>query len=156
MAAAILLAFFDRPEDQRLFLCAHPLERAQAPGLRRLDQFFDAADVQLRVEQRDRLWTDALQAQQVENGRREFEEQILMKSDRPRVRQLANLLRQILADTRQFLQLLLVHAGNRIGPCTDRVRGGAIRANLEDVLALDLEQVGDLREDPRDRVVIHA
>ena len=37
------------------------------------------------------------------------------------------------------------------GQARDRLGRGAVRANLERVLALDLEQVGDLAEDLRDR-----
>ena len=79
-----------------------------------------------------------------------------MKPTRAGVDELADLLREILADARQLEQLLLVHARDRIGPCADRVGGRAIRADLEDVLAFDLEQVGDFRKDLRDWLVIHA
>ena len=51
---------------------------------------------------------------------------------------------EILADARQLEQLLLVHAADRVGPCADGIGGRAIRADLEQILALNLEQVGDL------------
>ena len=51
---------------------------------------------------------------------------------------------EILADARQLEQLLLVHADDGVGPCADGIGGRAIRADLEQILALNLEQVGDL------------
>ena len=44
----------------------------------------------------------------------------------------------------------------RLGPGGDDVGRGSVGANLERVLALDLEQVGDLAQHLRDRRVIHA
>ena len=38
----------------------------------------------------------------------------------------------------------------------DRLGGIPVRANLEGVLALDFEQIGDLRKDPRDGQVFHV
>ncbi len=53
-------------------------------------------------------------------------------------------------------QLLRVDAGDGVRPGRRCVGRRAVRANLERVLALDLEQVGDLRQHLRDGPVIHA
>jgi hypothetical protein len=71
-------------------------------------------------------------------------------------RELADLLGEILPYAGQLAQLRLVNPLDRVWPGTDRVGSGAVRANLETVLSLDFEQVGDLSENPRDLPVIHA
>ena len=48
-------------------------------------------------------------------------------------------------------QLRLVHAGDGVGQRGHVSAADAVRADLERVLALDLEQVGDLAEHLRDR-----
>src|SRR5262249_26457287 len=131
-------------------------ERAQASRLRCLDEFVDAADVERRVEQRNRFGTDPLQTQQVEDGWWKLQEQVLMKTAGACLGEVADFFRQILADPRQLEQLLFVHSRHGIRPRTYRVRRRAICPNLEEVLSLDFQQVGDLREDLCDWMVIHA
>ena len=79
-----------------------------------------------------------------------------MKTTRAGVDQLANLFREILANSRKLVKLLVVHPRDRIGPRGDGVGGGSVRADLERVFAFDLEQVGDFGKDLRDWPVIHA
>ena len=50
----------------------------------------------------------------------------------------------------------IVQGGDGLRPRGDRFSGRAIRADLECVVASDFEQVGDLRQHPRDLCVIHA
>ena len=63
---------------------------------------------------------------------------------------------QVFADARNLAQLCVGDAPNRVGPGGDRFAGRAIRANLEGVVTLDFEQVGDLSKNLRDRAIIHA
>ena len=50
----------------------------------------------------------------------------------------------------------VVHPRDRVGPGGHDVGRRSIRANLERVVALDFEQVGNLGQDLCDRLVIHA
>src|SRR5262245_7514285 len=94
--------------------------------------------------------------QQIEDRRRKFLEELLMKLAGARMRQLENLAREVFADTWNLAKLLLVEPADRVGPWTDRLGRRTICADLEGVVALDLEQVGDFAEHPRDGLVIHA
>jgi hypothetical protein len=73
-----------------------------------------------------------------------------------RVDQLANLGGEVFPDTRQLAQLLLVEALHGAGPRGKGFGGAAVRTDLEGILALDLQQVCDLRENAGNRLVIHA
>src|SRR4030095_6077741 len=117
-----LLALLDRLENERFLFRSHSLERAQASGLRRLGEFIDTADVERRVEQCNRFWTDALQAQQVEDRWRKFQKQILMEAAGARLGEFTDFFRQVFADARQLEQLLFVHPYDWIAPRTYRVR----------------------------------
>src|ERR1700752_4972288 len=68
----------------------------------------------------------------------------------------ADLRREILADAGNLLETLGVERRHRVRMIRDDVAGVAIRADLERVFALNLEQIGDLPENPRDGCVIQA
>ena len=72
MPAGVALTLFDGAKDQLLLLRAHALDPANSAGLCRFGQIVEALHVQVAVEQGDRLRPDALQAQDVEQRRREF------------------------------------------------------------------------------------
>ena len=78
VAAGVLLPLLDRLQDQRFLLRAHSFELAQASVARGGGELLDRADVQRGVEQRHGLRPDALQAQQVEDGRRKLLQQLLV------------------------------------------------------------------------------
>ena len=66
VTAGMALAFFDRLENQILFLRAHSLDATNTARLRRLVQVVEALDVQLLIEECHGLWADTLQAQDLE------------------------------------------------------------------------------------------
>src|SRR5688572_1157615 len=63
---------------------------------------------------------------------------------------------QVLANSGNVTQLLIVKPTDRVGPGGNRLARRSIRPDFESVLAFDLEQVGDLAEHLRDGAVIHA
>ena len=62
---------------------------------------------------------------------------------------------EILADAGDRAQLRFAERGEPLGGVRDGLRGVPVRANLERVLALDFEEIGDLSEDARDGQVFH-
>ena len=89
-----------------------------------------------RVEQRDGLRPDPLQAQQVEHRRRELREQVLVEVHGP-CRRARGSGGEVPADAGHLEQARLVELGNADGGIRDRVGRGPVRADLERVLALD-------------------
>ena len=67
---------------------------------------------------------------------------------------LANAGGEVLADARQLAQRRRVHPGDRLGGVAHDVGAVAVRADLERVLALDLEEVGDLGRGSRATAVL--
>ena len=76
MAAGVALALLERLEDQRLFLGAHAAEAANPAVGGRALEIVERADVELAVQRRHRLRSDALQMQQIEHRRRELRDQL--------------------------------------------------------------------------------
>ena len=107
-------------------------------------------------KQGDGLRADALKAEQVENRRRKLLEQVAVI---PGARRSSAISRILAARSLPMPGIARscssVQCGQPLGGVRDRVGGVAVRANLERVLALDLEQVGDLGEDARDGEVVH-
>src|SRR5262245_9869612 len=66
----------------------------------------------------------------------------------------SNLAGQVLADARDLAERRLVERGQLVRVIAGNVRHVAIGANLERVLALDFEEVGDFPEDMGDGGVI--
>jgi hypothetical protein len=126
------------------------------PVARRLLEILERADADLLVQPRDRLRTDALQAQHVEDGRRELLQQLLVVPDGARLHQLADLGGEVLADPRQREALRRRQPRDGLGFVDERLGRGAIRADLERVLVLDLEEIGNLLQHARDGQVIHS
>ena len=154
--AGVLLSLVERFEDERFLLRTHAAQLAQAPFPCRRSEIVQRADVESRVEECHRLGPDALEPKQVEDRRRKLEQEILMESARPAVGKLTDLLGEVLADAGQLEELSLVQTRDAVGPGGNRVGCGAVRPNLERVLAFDLEQVCDFREHPSNCLVIHV
>ncbi len=154
--ALVALPVLDRLQDLGLLLRAHPRHGADAAGPRRGGQVVEAGDAEGRVEPRHGLRPHALQPQQVEHRGRELFEQGPVVGGGARVGELANPGGQVLADAGDRAQLGVGHPCDRVAGRRHGVGGGAVGADLERVLALDLEQIGDLAEHLRDRAVIHA
>ena len=155
-AAGRARPLLERLQDEGLLLRAHALEAAQPSLARRALEVVERADAELAVEQRDGLRADALQAEQVEDGRRELLQQLLVIGDRAGVDELADLGVEVLADPGDREPCRGRQVGDPLGGVRDGLRGVAVRADLERVLALDLEQVADLGEHARDGEVVEA
>jgi hypothetical protein len=76
--------------------------------------------------------------------------------DRAGVDELADLGREVLADPRQREPRRRREPGDGLRLVDERFRCGAIRADLERVLVLDLEEIGDLLQHACDCQVIHS
>jgi len=72
------------------------------------------------------------------------------------VGQFADFRGEILADAGKLVQAVGRQVGHALGAVSHRVGRRAIGADAEGVLALDLEQVRDLLEDPGDGGVLHG
>ncbi len=107
------LAFFERLEDHRLLLRPHALQRADAAVLRRALEVLERADRERVIEQGDRLRADALQVQQVEDGRRKLLQQLLVVWRAAAFDQLVDARREVLADARDAAALLRRHRRDR-------------------------------------------
>ena len=90
-------------------------------GFRRGSQFVDALDVQRGIEHRHGLRADALQAEQVENGRWKLLEQFLVIAAVACLGQLADASGEILADPRYRPKLLLVELDDGLWPGRERL-----------------------------------
>ena len=104
MAAGVALAFLERLEDQRFLLRAHAAQRADAAVGRRAFEIVERADAELAVQRGDGLRADALQVQQVEDGRRKLGEQLAMKGRIAGLGDLADSRGQVLADAGNLAQ----------------------------------------------------
>ncbi len=106
-------------------------------------------------QQRDRFRADTLKAEQIENRRRELLEQLLMIGGQP----VAPISRIFAARSLPMpwmaLELSVGHGRERFGGLDRDLRGGAVCPDLERVLRLQFEQVGDLAEQACDCEVFH-
>ena len=156
MPAGVLLPLGARPQNQLFLLRPQPFQAPHAAVAARGLELLDRLDAELRVQQGNRFRADALQVEQVENRRRELLEQILVITRLAGLGNLADLRSQILADAGDGAELLFAEIGKLVGRVRDGLGRVPVRANLERVLALDFEEIGDLREDARDGQVFHV
>ena len=151
----VLLALGDGGDDELFLLGAHALQLAERTGLRGALELVDRRNLQLLVDQGDRLRADALQAHHLEDGRRELLEQFLMIRRRTGGRDLADASGRSLPMPGRARS---VASGRSTSARTvgDDLRTRAIRADTKRILALELEQVGDFVEDSGDAEVLHG
>ena len=83
-------------------------------------------------------------------------QQFLVIGDRAGVDELADLRGEVLADAGDREPLRRGQVGEALGGVGDGLGGVAVRADLERVLALDLEKIADLGEDAGDGEVVEA
>ena len=146
----------DGGQDQRFLLRAHALDAADRAGLGRGFEVVERADVQGVVEQRHRLRPDALQAHHLEDRGREHLQQLVAQPGRAGRGDVADARGEVLADAVDRQQRRHVEVGDARGGVGDDLRPGPVGAHPEDVLALQLEQVGDLVEHAGDARVLHG
>jgi hypothetical protein len=148
--------FLERLEDQCFLLGAHAFHRADTAVARRLLQVGERAHAEVAVEPRHRLGSDALEVQQIQHRGRKFLQQVLVVADHAGVHQLADLGGDVFTDARQREPLGRRQAGDAVRLVRDRLARVAIRADLERVLSLDLEEIANLGQHARDRQVFHV
>ena len=107
-----------------------------------------------RYKRRHGLGSDALQVQQVQNRRRELGDQLAVIDRIAGLGDFENPRGEILPDAGDLTQARGVERRELMGMVGDDVGAVAIGANLERVVGLDLQEVGDLPEYPSDRQVI--
>ena len=156
VAARESLALVERLQDQRFLLRAHPLHRANPAVDAGFFEIVERSDIEIAIERRHRLRTHALQPQQIEDGRGELGDEIAMHRGVARLGNLADARGEILADAGNLPQAGLVEPSQIVRVVARDVGAVAVGADLERILALDLEQVGDLPENARDRGVIQT
>src|SRR4051812_7041415 len=156
MPACETLSFLERFEDQPLFLCAHPAQRPDAAVERRALEIVQRADAELAIQRRDGLRADSLQVEQIEHGRRKLGDELAMKRGIAGLGNLSNARGEILPDPWNLAKPGLVEPGEIVRMIRDDVAAIAVRANLERVVVLDLEEIGNLQQDARNRGVIQS
>ena len=150
MPSGEALALFERLQDERFLLCAHAAQRGSGRRLPRVG-IVERPDAGLAIQGRHRLGADALQAQEVENGRRKLGDQLAMVVGVAGLADLADAAGEILADAGNFAQAGFVERRQVVRMVRDDVGAVPVRTNLERVVVLDLEEIGDLPQDSGDR-----
>jgi hypothetical protein len=155
MASRLLFALRTRLQNQLFLLRSHSFQLADASIPAGGFELVNTSDAQLRVQLSDRFWADALKVEQVENRRRELVEQFAVIARVAALGDFANLQCEIFTDARYGSELVACTGSQPFGSVGDRVGGIAVCADFERVLALDLEQVGDLRKNACDGGIFH-
>ncbi len=144
----------DAVEDRLLGSLGEAPDGPDATGLGCQSKVFDRLDAKALVQQLDGLGPDSGDLEQVDERRREFGPEALVVDEATGRRQLGELVADGLADARDRRRMALP-----IGPrylvraLGDGLSCAVIGDRLEDELALDLEDVADLVEHPRQLVV---
>ena len=144
----------DPLEDQRLGLGRHPAQARRLPVSAALSQVVDRLDAELRVDLPDGLGSEPGDAQQLDQARRDLRAEAVVVGHVAGRRQLLDLVADRLADARDLGRLpgpVGRHEVDRAA--SDGVGRAVIGDRLEDELALELEDVADLVEDPREVAV---
>ena len=102
------LPFLERLQDERFLLRAHAAERANPAVERGALEIVERADAELAIQRRDGLRPDALQVQQVEDGRRKLGDELAMVGGVAGLADLADARGEVLADARDLAQPGLV------------------------------------------------
>ena len=156
-ALGALAVASDGAEQLLLAARAHAGQAPQPLLLRRLLQFIDARQPQFPHDQRHLLGAQPGDVDHIQHAGRVLLGQFAMQLAGPSLDDFQSLLGNGLADALHLLQLAPAgDALQALGQLPHHVHGLAVGANLEGVLALDLQQIGDLLEDQGDRCVRHA
>ncbi len=148
------LSLVERFQNQRFLLCAHAFERAHTAVAACPFEIVDGADADVAVQCRDRLRTDALEVQHVEDAGRELREQLAVKVGVASLADVADPRGEVLADAGNLPQFRFVERGEIVRMIGSDVRAVAVCADLEGVVAFDLQEVRNLAKDSRDAGVI--
>ena len=155
MSSGMLLPLGAGLENELLLLRAQALQLADPAVAARRLELVDRADAELRKQLGNGFRSDALKMKKVQNRRGELLEQVAMIASLAGFGDLADLRGELLADAGNGAELVFGAVRETLGCVCDCVGRIPVRADLERVLALDLEEVGNLREDARDGEVFH-
>ena len=155
VTARVLFPLGARPKNELFLLWSQTFQPAHAAVSAGGLELLDRLDAKLGVQQCHGFGSNALKVEQVEYRRRKLLEQILVIAGFAGFCNLTDFGRELFADARDCAQLLVGQVRELVGGVCDRLRRIPIRANLEWVLALDFEQIGDLGKDTRDGQVFH-
>ncbi len=157
-AAGVHRCPLERLEDLLLRLLAEAGQVAERARPRRPLEVGAARDPEPVVERAHALRSQALDVGEIDQPGRVLLLHFLVERGGAGPDQVADLLRQILADAGQpFEPALLVHLGRqRLGHLSDDARRLAVGAHPEGVGAVELEHDGDALEDPGDVGVGHG
>ena len=156
VAAGMAPVIGQRLEHRLLLAGTHSADLADAAVLQRGFEIVERVDSQLRVQLAHGPRADALQPHQIEEGWRELGEQLPVVFRSAGLGDLAHLLREVAADAGDLQQAGSSRSARRSAARGHAVGGVTVRPDLERVLRLDLEQVGNLPEQACDREVIHG
>ncbi len=156
MAAGVALSIGQRLQDEGLLLGAHPAQCADLAVPGGLLEVLDRADAELAIEHRDGLGTDTLQVEHVENRRRKLGHQLAVELGVAGLDDFTDPRGQILPDAGNLSKTRHVERRHLVRMVGDDVGAVAVCADLERVVVLDLQQIGDLPEDVRNGRVIQA
>jgi hypothetical protein len=154
MAAGVLFPLVNGFQDEGFLLGSHPPDRADAAVARGPLEVVERLHPQLAIKRCHRFRSDALQPHHVENRRRKLRHQASVIFRSAGFGDFADPRRQVLADAGDFAQPGRIERRELVRMVGDDVGGVAVRADLERILVLDLEEIGDLLEHARDGVVI--
>ena len=145
--------------DLLLHLGAEALELPHAAGVERLGEIGAGLHLELLVEQLHPLGAEPRDPQQVEQARGELGGELAVEFQRARADDLGDLLGQVLPDPGDLGQVFRARpdqVGEGLGEVPNRAGGVAVGAHPERVGVLDLEEVGDLVEQPGDVGILHG
>ena len=158
MPTRVGLAVADTRKDALLRFVAKAVQRGDRTRRAGRPQFRNGVDAEFFLQRPGFLRADARNPQNLHQPRRHRRRQFLQKLQPARPVQLSDLLGQRLADTFHFLERAGLDPLPQLGLVQrfDDPGTGLVGADLEGVLALQLQQCADLGEDGGDLDFVHA
>ena len=144
----------DALEDELLGPLRQAAQSASVPASAALRRSSIVLIAELVVDLADGLGTEARDPQQLDQAGRDLGEQLVVVGHPAGRGQLGDLVADRGADARDLRGLAVAVGGDQVdGAAPDRVRRPVVGHGLERQLALDLEHVADVVEDPREVAV---
>ena len=140
----------DPVEDQLFCFGRQALQAAQGASLGRQPEILERLDAELLVDLANRLRTEPRDLEHLDEGRRDLRPELVVETHRASRDELRDLVADRLTDTGYLGPTARAVRGDEVDWAPpDRVGGPVVGDGLEDQLALDLEHVADVVEDPR-------
>ena len=147
MTALATAALLERFENEGFLSGAHAAKPANPAVSGRSLQLVDCSDAELPVEHRNGLGSDTLQMKQIQNRRRELGNELAVIGRTSCRCDLENSRGEILAYAGDFTQGRSLQAGQVMRVIGDDVSAVSICADLEWILVLDFQKIGNLSKD---------